>query len=194
MLSLIIWLGVAYLMGNLPSAKIVCKLFNLPDPESHGSNNPGTTNVLRLGGKLPAFLTLCGDFLKGFLPVFMARSAGFGLFAVGLVALAACLGHIFPLFNKFKGGKGVATAGGVFFGISAWIGLLIGSCWIIVAVIYRYSSLAALVAAAFAPVAMLLFGAPGAFLPILAISAILIFKHQDNIRRLRSGTEGKIKI
>lgn len=194
MISLVIWLGIAYLIGNLPTAKVVCKLFNLPDPETNGSHNPGTTNVLRLGGKLPALLTLCGDLLKGFFPVLLARLAGFNMFAVGLIGFAVCLGHIFPVLNKFKGGKGVATAGGVFLGISAWIGMLISACWVTVAILYRYSSLAALVAAAFAPVAMLFFGAPGAFLPVLAITAIVISKHQENIRRLRSGTESKIKI
>lgn len=188
----IILIGIAYLIGSVSSAIIVCKLLKLTDPRTEGSMNPGTTNVLRIGGKIAALITLTGDMLKGFLPVVIAHLIGVNGIFVGLVALAALLGHIFPLFFNFKGGKGVATAFGAFFALSPEAGIAVIITWLLVAVIFRYSSLAAIVSVILAPVFMLFFTSHGYFLPTLAISAIILYGHLENIRRLRSGTEGKI--
>lgn len=192
MVAAIIFSVMAYFIGSLSSAVIVCRIFNLPDPREEGSNNPGATNVLRIGGKVPALITLVGDFLKGWLPVTMAVMVGAGGFTVGIVALAAIVGHMFPLFFNFRGGKGVATSMGVWFGIYPMIGLLVGLCWLGVAYFYRYSSLAAIISALVAPIVILIFGRGAAFLPMLAITAMLIWRHLDNINRLRAGTENKI--
>ncbi len=194
MISLIIFTTMAYLLGSLSSAVIVCKLCGLADPRIEGSKNPGTTNVLRLGGKIPALMTLLGDFLKGLLPVLMAQMAGLSAFFTGIVAVAALLGHVFPLFFGFQGGKGVATSMGAFFALSPLVGLLIGGCWLAVAFASRYSSLAALISALFAPLAMLLTGNGAYLLPTLFIAAVLIWRHTDNINRLRAGTESKIAL
>lgn len=192
MIATIIFSVMAYFLGSLSSAVIVSRIFNLPDPREGGSNNPGATNVLRIGGKVPALITLVGDFLKGWLPVTMAIMAGISGFAAGIVALAAVAGHIFPVFFNFRGGKGVATSMGVWFSLSPVVGLLIGLCWLGVAYFFRYSSLAALISALFAPIAILLFGSGGCFLPMLAMATMLIWRHLDNIQRLRAGTENKI--
>jgi glycerol-3-phosphate acyltransferase PlsY len=192
MIAAIIFSVMAYFLGSLSSAVIVSKIFNLPDPREGGSNNPGATNVLRIGGKAPALITLMGDFLKGWLPVTMATMAGISGFAVGIIALAAVVGHIFPIFFNFRGGKGVATSMGVWFGIAPVAGLLIGLCWLGVAYFYRYSSLAAMISALFASIAILFFGPGACFLPMLVVAALLIWRHLDNIQRLRAGTEGKI--
>ncbi len=192
MIAAIVLSIMAYLFGSLSSAVLVCKFFNLPDPRQEGSMNPGATNVLRIGGKVPALITLFGDLLKGFLPVFIAHLVGVEGFYVGVVALGAFLGHVFPLFFGFQGGKGVATSMGAFLALSPIAGVMIGLCWLIVAFISRYSSLSALISAVFAPIAMLIFAKSGYFLPVLAISAVLIWRHAGNIQRLRAGTESKI--
>lgn len=192
MISVIILGVIAYLIGSLSSAIIVCKFLNLPDPRTQGSMNPGATNVLRIGGKSPALITLAGDMLKGFLPVFIGHLIGIGGFFLGLIAIAAFLGHLYPIFFKFQGGKGVATAAGAILALSPIVGVAAIICWILVAVIFRYSSLAALVATIAAPVFMLFLGNKAYLLPTLIIAAILIWKHWGNIQRLRSGSEGKI--
>ncbi|EKE00786.1 MAG: Membrane protein containing DUF205 [uncultured bacterium] len=192
MITVIVFCVIAYLIGSLSSAIIVCKFLNLPDPRTQGSMNPGTTNVLRIGGKTPAFITLAGDMLKGFIPVLIGHLIGIGGVFLGLIAMAAFLGHLYPVFFKFQGGKGVATALGSFLALSPVAGIAIIISWILVAVTFRYSSLAALVAAISAPIFMLFFANIGYLIPSLMISAMLIWRHRDNIQRLRAGTENKI--
>lgn len=192
MISVIIFGVIAYLIGSLSSAIIVCKFLNLPDPRMQGSMNPGATNVLRIGGKTPALITLAGDMLKGFIPVFIGHLIGISGVFLGLIAIAAFLGHIYPVFFKFQGGKGVATSAGAILALSPIVGVAAIVSWLLVAVIFRYSSLAALVAAIAAPILMLLLGDKTYFLSTLIIAVMLIGKHWDNIQRLRSGSEGKM--
>lgn len=191
-MNVLIFVAVAYLLGSVSSAVIVCRIFRLPDPKQAGSKNPGTTNVLRLGGKQPALLTLAGDLLKGLIPVALAKMMGFGPGAVGMIAVAAFLGHLFPIFFNFQGGKGVATAMGVFLAMAPIPGLLIVGCWLALAWQFRYSSLAALGAAIVAPLVMSLLGSGWYLLPTLVITVLLIHRHLDNIKRLRAGTESRI--
>jgi acyl phosphate:glycerol-3-phosphate acyltransferase len=192
----------AYLIGSLSFAVIVSKLMGLNDPRSYGSKNPGATNVLRSGNKAAAVVTLALDAIKGFVPVLLVKLFGkeFGLGdgTVALVALAAFVGHLWPVFFKFKGGKGVATAAGVLFGIHWALGLATLATWAIIAFFFRYSSLAALAAAAFAPV-YYLFGDRVAWyaekpilLAIFVMSVLLIVRHRENINRLLQGKESKL--
>jgi glycerol-3-phosphate acyltransferase PlsY len=188
---------VAYLLGSVPFAVICSRLFGLADPRSYGSKNPGATNVLRSGNKAAAALTLLGDMAKGWLAVFLAQTygPGYGLAAafVGFVALAVFFGHLYPIFLKFKGGKGVATAAGVLLAIDPQLGLAVFASWLVIAVVLRYSSLAALVAAAAAPlVAFLLWGSDMRLLAVAIIAMALISKHWPNLQRLMAGTEPKI--
>ena len=192
MISVIIFGVIAYLIGSLSSAIIVCKFLNLPDPRTQGSMNPGATNVLRIGGKTPAIITLAGDMLKGFLPVLVGHLVGISGFFLGLIAVAAFLGHIYPIFFKFQGGKGVATAAGAILALSPIVGIAALISWLLVAVIFRYSSLAALVAAIVTPIFMLFLGNKAYVLPTLIITVMLIWNHRDNLQRLRSGSESKI--
>lgn len=165
----------------------------LPDPRSSGSNNPGATNVLRIGGKKAALITLVGDVLKGLLPMLMAKMLTDNATVIALVGTAAFIGHLYPLFFGFKGGKGVATASGVFMGLSGSLTLVLLAIWLGMAVLFRYSSLAALTTAALAPfvVLWLLPGLPF-FLLTLIISVLLFWRHRQNIDRLLSGEESKI--
>ena len=188
---------IGYLIGSLSFAVIVSKAFGLPDPHSYGSGNPGATNVLRTGNKLAAVLTLLGDGLKGWFAVFLAQRLAwrFGVDDAGIaaVALAVFVGHLFPVFFRFKGGKGVATAAGVLLAIDWRIGLGTLVTWLVIAAFFRYSSLAALVAAAFAPFATaLLLGFNLYAAAVLAISALLVWRHAENIRKLIAGTESRI--
>ncbi|WP_291586872.1 glycerol-3-phosphate 1-O-acyltransferase PlsY [Comamonas sp. UBA7528] len=193
---------LAYLIGSLSFAVIVSRAFGLSDPRTYGSGNPGATNVLRSGSKKAAAVTLLLDALKGFVPVVLVKYAGpqFGLEegTLALVAIAAFLGHLFPVFFQFKGGKGVATALGVLLGISGWLGLLVLLTWLAVAVISRYSSLSALIASIAAPVYyVLLDGSLWAaekplLAAIIAMSALLLWRHAQNIGRLLKGQESKI--
>ncbi len=188
---------IGYLIGSLSFAVIVSKAFGLPDPHSYGSGNPGATNVLRTGNKLAAVLTLLGDGLKGWFAVFLAQRLAwrFGVDDTGIaaVALAVFVGHLFPVFFRFKGGKGVATAAGVLFAIDWRIGLGTLVTWLVIAFFFRYSSLAALVAAAFAPFATaLVLGFNLYAAAVLAISALLVWRHAENIRKLFAGTESRI--
>ena len=192
MITVLIFGVIAYLIGSVSSAIIVCKCLNLPDPRTQGSMNPGTTNVLRIGGKKPAIMTLAGDLLKGFIPVVIGHLVGISGFFLGLIALAAFLGHLYPVFFKFQGGKGVATAAGAILALSPTTAIVAIIIWIAVAAVFRYSSLAALVAAATTPIFMLIFGNSAYLLPIVVIVVMLFWKHWDNIKRLRSGTENKI--
>ncbi|HEX4857752.1 MAG TPA: glycerol-3-phosphate 1-O-acyltransferase PlsY [Usitatibacteraceae bacterium] len=188
---------LAYLIGSLSFAVLVSKAFGLPDPHSYGSGNPGATNVLRTGKKLAALLTLLGDAGKGWFAMWLAQryavEFGLGPMTLAGVAMAAFLGHLFPVFHGFKGGKGVATAAGILFAINAWLGAATLATWIIVAVFFRYSSLAALLSALFAPFYCLyLFGLTPALAATLFMCALLIWRHRENIRKLLDGTESKL--
>ena len=188
---------IGYLIGSLSFAVIVSKAFGLPDPHTYGSGNPGATNVLRTGNRLAAVLTLLGDGLKGWFAVFLAQRLAwrFGVDDAGIagVALAVFVGHLFPVFFRFKGGKGVATAAGVLFAVDWRAGLGTLATWLVIAFFFRYSSLAALVAAAFAPFATaLVLGFNLYAAAALAISALLVWRHAENIRKLFAGTESRI--
>ncbi|KXB31615.1 glycerol-3-phosphate acyltransferase [Dechloromonas denitrificans] len=183
----------AYLLGSVPFAMISSKVFGLADPRTYGSGNPGATNVLRSGNKKAALFTLLGDALKGWLAVFLAQQAGFSDLAVGLIALAVFAGHLFPVFLKFKGGKGVATAAGVLLALDPLLGLAVLGTWIFVAFAFRYSSLAAVLAATLAPVfQVMMHGANGQTLIVGVLSLALIGKHWQNLQRLMAGQESKI--
>jgi acyl phosphate:glycerol-3-phosphate acyltransferase len=182
---------LAYLLGSVSFAIVVSKAMRLPDPRSYGSHNPGATNVLRSGSKAAAVLTLAGDALKGWLAVFLAHR--FLPEAVPYVALAVFLGHLLPAFHAFKGGKGVATAAGVLFGIDWRVGLGTLVTWLAIAFFLRYSSLAALIAAAFAPFATaLVLGIDLTLAAVIVMSLLLAWRHQENIARLIAGTESRI--
>lgn len=188
---------VAYLLGSVPFAVLSSRLFGLADPRSYGSRNPGATNVLRSGNKAAAALTLAGDMAKGWLAVFLAQiygpAYGFGDGLVGCVALAVFFGHLYPVFLRFKGGKGVATAAGVLLAIEPQLGLAVLVCWLAIAVLLRYSSLAALISAAAAPlIAFLLWGSDVRLLAVAIIAMALVGKHWQNLQRLMAGTEPKI--
>lgn len=187
---------LAYLIGSLSFAVIVSKGMGLPDPHSYGSGNPGATNVLRTGRKLAALLTLIGDAGKGWLAVWLAqRFAGdFGLTATTIagVAIAVFLGHLFPVFFRFLGGKGVATAAGILLALSGWLGMATLATWLIVAILFRYSSLAAIVASVFAPLyCYFLFGFSPALPAVILMSGLLVWRHRENIRKLLNGTESR---
>ncbi len=184
---------LAYLLGSLPFAVIVSRAFGLADPRSYGSGNPGATNVLRSGNKLAALLTLAGDAAKGWLAAWLAQRLGAEGTIVALAGLAAFLGHVFPLFLKFRGGKGVATALGVLAGLSGSLALAAAAAWLLVAWLTRYSSLAAIAAALATPLAgWLLLGDTRLVACVTVLAAILIWRHKENIRKLLAGTEGKI--
>lgn len=184
---------VAYLLGSLSSAVIVSRLFGLPDPREEGSKNPGATNVLRLGGKKAAAITLAGDAIKGLIPVLLAKALGAEPLIVALVGLAAFIGHLFPVFFGFKGGKGVATAFGVLSGFSGWVGLAVLATWVAVAFISRISSLSALVAATLAPVYVWFILKSGVLAgAALVMAVLLIVRHRTNIERLLKGEESRI--
>ncbi len=181
----------AYLCGSISSAVLVSKLFRLPDPRLHGSGNPGATNVLRLGGKLPAVLVLVFDILKGTIPVWGSYFLKIEPLYLGLIAICACLGHIFPLFFGFKGGKAVATAFGAMMPIGLDLaGLLIGS-WLIIVALSGYSSLAAILTVSLAPV-FTWFIKPLYTVPVLMLSVLIILRHRENIVRLYQGKESKV--
>jgi glycerol-3-phosphate acyltransferase PlsY len=192
----------AYLIGSLSFAVIVSRVMGLKDPRSFGSKNPGATNVLRSGSKPAAVITLLLDGAKGWLPVVLVKwygaNYGLGDATVALVGVAAFMGHLYPVFFKFAGGKGVATALGVLLGINAWLGLATAMTWLIIAFFFRYSSLASLVAIAFAP-AYYVFGDRIAWyadksitLALLVIGLFLAWRHRENINRLVAGTESKL--
>ena len=183
----------AYLLGSVPFAMISSRIFGLADPRSYGSGNPGATNVLRSGNKKAALLTLLGDALKGWLAVYIAERMGFSSTVVGLVALAVFLGHLYPIFLRFKGGKGVATAAGVIIALDPLLGLAVAGTWLFMAFAFRYSSLAAVVAAGMAPViSILMHGGNGQALVVGVLGMALIGKHWQNIQRLLAGQESKI--
>ncbi len=185
---------IGYLLGSLPFAVITSRLFGLADPRSYGSKNPGATNVLRSGNKLAALLTLLGDAAKGAVAVWIATTLIAPTALITATAgVAAFIGHLFPLFLGFKGGKGVATAAGVLLALSPLLGGITLLIWIVVAKTSRYSSLAALVAATSAPLtALWLFGFDPRLITIIVMSALLIARHRENIKRLIAGTESRL--
>jgi len=187
----------AYLIGSISFAIALSRLAGMPDPRSYGSGNPGATNVLRTGRKVVAALTLAGDGAKGWLAVFLAQwwtgQSAVGGLDVPLAGVAVFLGHLFPVFHGFKGGKGVATAAGVLVAFNAWLGLATLATWAAIFAFFRISSLAALVAAVFAPLyAFWLFGLRPVFPAVIAIAVLLAWRHKDNFRRLLSGAESRV--
>ena len=187
----------AYLLGSVPFAMVCSRIFGLADPRSYGSGNPGATNVLRSGHKMAAAMTLLGDMAKGWLAVFLAQTYGakygFTQTLIGTVALSVFFGHLFPIFLKFKGGKGVATAAGVLFALDLQLGFIVLGLWLAVAFVLRYSSLAALVSAVTAPIVAFMFWGSGFLaLAVSVICMVLIVKHWGNLQRLMTGTEPKI--
>jgi glycerol-3-phosphate acyltransferase PlsY len=188
---------VAYLIGSISFAVVVSRLFGLDDPRTYGSKNPGATNVLRSGNKKAAIATLAGDCFKGWFAVWLALQLGprFGVTETGiaLVAIAVFLGHLWPVFFRFVGGKGVATALGVLLGLNPWLGLATLVTWVVIAYAFRYSSLAALVSAIFAPFFyVLMFGVDVQLLAVVAMSVLLLYRHAKNIGNLISGKESRI--
>ena len=188
---------IAYLIGSVSFAVVVSKLFGLSDPRTYGSKNPGATNVLRSGNKAAAVLTLLGDAVKGWFAVWLAMKfeAQFNLDdgSIAVVAIAVFLGHLWPVFFKFVGGKGVATAAGVLIGINPWLGIATLVTWIVIAYAFRYSSLAALVAAVFAPLYYgLLFGPDIKLLAVFVMSGLLVYRHRQNIANLMAGKESRL--
>lgn len=197
MLTLLFFAVAAYLLGSVSFAIVVSKLFRLADPRTFGSGNPGATNVLRTGNKVAAALTLLGDCLKGVVPVGLAvyfeEQLGLGDAGVALISVAVFAGHLWPVYFRFKGGKGVATALGVLLGLNPVLGLATLVTWIVIAYAFRYSSLAALVSALFAPFYYtLLFGLNTIGFAVLVMSVLLIWRHKTNIGNLISGRESKI--
>jgi len=193
---------LAYLLGSLSFAVIVSRVMGLNDPRTYGSKNPGATNVLRSGSKAAAVVTLLLDALKGWLPVVLVRWYGrhWGLDdgTLALVGLAAFLGHLYPVFFRFQGGKGVATALGVLFGVDAFLGLAAGAIWLLMAVVFRYSSLSSLTAAVAAPLVYVLasgtawYAETPVLLALVAMAALLVYRHRENIQRLLAGTESRL--
>lgn len=198
-LTLFLWMFLAYLIGSISFAVLVSRLFGLKDPRSYGSGNPGATNVLRSGNKWAAALTLAGDAAKGWFAVWLAQQWLLPIDTVALVALAVFLGHLYPVFLRFKGGKGVATAAGIMIAIEPLLALATFVIWLCVAKITKMSSLAALTSAVCAPVVYFLGGSlrfwqvhPALTLVLIALGIMLLFTHRENIRRICAGTESKI--
>jgi len=192
-LMIIVWVLLAYSLGSVSSAIIVCKLMGLPDPRSEGSGNPGATNVLRIGGKKAAALTLVGDMLKGYIPVALAMWFWLDAVTVIAIGLAAFIGHLWPVFFEFKGGKGVATELGVLFGLNPMVGAIVALIWLFIAKGLKISSLAALVAMALAPFITWYFSGLTVWaVGVGVMSGVLIWRHKSNIQRLLSGEESAI--
>jgi glycerol-3-phosphate acyltransferase PlsY len=186
---------LGYLCGSISTAIIVCRLWGLPDPRTEGSHNPGATNVLRVGGKVPAAITLGGDLLKGLAPVLLASSFGASEWGLAGTALAAFLGHLYPVFFGFTGGKGVATAFGALLGLAPWVALAALATWLAMAATVRISSVSALTAAGLTPFyAWWLKLPPHYVITMLVMVALLIWRHRSNIRNLWTGTEDRINV
>ena len=192
MISLtLLMIAVAYLFGSLSSAVVISQLFGLPDPRTAGSKNPGATNVYRLGGRVPALLVLVMDILKGTIPVYGSYFLGIEPIMLGVIAISACLGHIFPLYFGFKGGKAVATAFGAMLPIGLDLAGLLILSWVVVVFLTGYSSLGALIAVSLAPLFTFLIK-PLYTVPVAMLSLLIILRHKDNIARLLAGNESKV--
>ena len=190
----IFWIVAAYLIGSISFGIIFSKLFGLPDPRTVGSGNIGATNIARSGKKLPAILTLLGDAFKGWLPVWLALQTDMLMWVVAAVGLAVFFGHLYPIYHKFKGGKGVATALGVMLAVSGWLALACLITWVIVFAISRISSLSAIVAAALSPIyAWFLLPYKNYVMMVLVMSVMLVWRHKSNIQKLLAGTESGFK-
>jgi len=194
--SLVIYLTIfSYLIGSISSAIIVSQIMGLPDPRKDGSNNPGATNVLRLGGKTAAAIVLIFDVLKSLLPVLAGHLLELNPASLALVGMAAVLGHVFPLYYRFAGGKGVATALGCYFGLYWLLGLISIAIWLICLLVFRFSSLSSLIMVSFAPVVgAITLGSSMILLPFILIAFLIAYKHKENILRLRAGTEPYTKL
>ena len=197
LVNLILAISAAYLLGSISFAVIVSRAMGLADPRTYGSGNPGATNVLRSGSRLAATLTLLGDGFKGWLAVWLALrfgpSHGIADFGAALVAIAVVLGHLYPVFLRFRGGKGIATAAGVIIALNPWLALATAITWVIVAVFFRYSSLASIAAAIFAPFySAFVWGFDARFLALVVIAGFTVYRHRVNIRHLVAGTERHI--
>jgi glycerol-3-phosphate acyltransferase PlsY len=187
--SLLLIVG-AYLLGSISTAIITCRIMKLPDPREQGSGNPGATNVLRTGGKFAAFVTLVGDMLKGLIPVSLAKLAGADEATLGMVALSAVMGHLYPLYFGFKGGKGVATLWGVLFGMSWLLGLVWSVSWGLMAMLFRVSSLAALVATSLTPLyTYWIMSSRWLVISTTLLAILVVWRHRSNIRNLLNGVE-----
>ncbi len=191
-IELIVAIIIAYLIGSISTAIVTCKIMGLPDPRKQGSGNPGATNVLRFGGKKAAIITLIGDMMKGLIPVLIAKWYGLDTLGLSFVAFAAFVGHLYPVFFRFQGGKGVATAFGCLVALSGWLGLSLAATWLIFAILFRYSSLAALLSALLAPLYAWYFTNMDYTLTACVISVLLIWRHRKNIHQLIQGKERKI--
>ncbi|MEC8640512.1 MAG: glycerol-3-phosphate 1-O-acyltransferase PlsY [Pseudomonadota bacterium] len=192
MISLtLLMIAVAYLFGSLSSAVVISQLFGLPDPRTAGSKNPGATNVYRLGGRVPALLVLVMDILKGTIPVYGSYFLGIEPIMLGVIAIFACLGHIFPLYFGFKGGKAVATAFGAMLPIGLDLAGLLILSWVVVVFLTGYSSMGALIAVSLAPLFTFLIK-PLYTVPVAMLSLLIILRHKDNIARLLAGNESKV--
>jgi glycerol-3-phosphate acyltransferase PlsY len=193
MLTAVLLTVAAYLLGSISSAIIVCRLMGLPDPRTLGSNNPGATNVLRIGGKKAAAITLFGDSLKGLIPMLAGHGLGVSSAVLAAAGLAAFLGHLFPVFFQFRGGKGVATALGVQLGLYWPIGLCVAAIWLFVAKVLRISSLSALISMALAPAIVWFFWPERVLIGMqLVITGLLFWRHRSNIRNLIEGSEDRL--
>ena len=197
LINLMLAIGAAYLIGSIPFAVIVSRVMGLTDPRTYGSGNPGATNVLRSGSRGAAALTLLGDGFKGWLAVWLALRFGpqYGVadFGAALVAIAVVLGHLYPIFLRFRGGKGIATAAGVIIALNPWLALATAITWAIVAVFFRYSSLASIAAAIFAPFYSAFgWGFDARFVALVVIAGFTVYRHRVNIRHLLAGTERRI--
>lgn len=192
-MAFIFALIIAYLLGSISCSIVLAKVNKTPDPRTAGSTNAGATNVLRTSGKKDALIVLVGDILKGLIAVLIGHFLHVFGFELGLVALAAVVGHIFPVFFGFKGGKGVATAIGTFLGLSVFSGILTAIVWVVVAFLTGYASLASIVSVILGMVFLTIFSLPAYFIPTLCIALLVIWKHKDNIERLKNKTESKIK-
>jgi glycerol-3-phosphate acyltransferase PlsY len=191
----IVLVVLGYLCGSLASAVIVCRVMKLPDPRKQGSGNPGATNVLRLGGKKAAALTLAGDVLKGAIPVLLAHLLSDSPTVLASTAVATIIGHMVPVFFQFKGGKGVATTFGAVAALVFPVALFMGAVWVLTAMATRYASLASLAAAVAAPLFALVFiQQPATILALVIIAALLVYRHRENIQRLRDGVESEINL
>jgi len=191
-LQLLILALASYFLASISSAIVICKLYKLPDPRTQGSGNPGTTNVLRLGGKVPAAITLLGDALKGFLPVLVAQVLFKDALISSCIYLIAFLGHVFPAYYGFKGGKGIATAIGGLFALSWLVGLGFVFIWLLMAALFRYSSLAALVAISCSPILGGVIISTQVIGALVIVAAIAVYRHKANIQRLLTGKESRL--
>ncbi len=193
-MTIAIGIILAYLIGSISTSILTAKIMKLEDPRTKGSGNAGATNMLRLAGKKAGAIVFAGDAVKGLVAVLIGRLLGVHAIGLALIAFAAVVGHVFPIYFNFKGGKGVATMIGALLGLSLWLGLATIGVWVVVALLSRYASLASLVAAVAAILFALLFSFHGYIIPLMFIAILVVWKHMENIERLRKGEESKINL